>query len=212
MFLFALLFLPCFAQSQFAEQQESANDDFATWSIRFYPVALVSGIKVELGHRFKNGFELNLQGKSIYQGFYWYRTYKSQLVSPFYKPSSGYRVMMSLEKRARKPNLSEISFGPKFGYEFISSDAFDASSGEMLPGQNETIQIDRKRYTGAFIVRGRSKQKGVFVEFSAELGMSYNEKNTQSVFVDNDYVDYSTDWESYVLPHVLVGFAVGFGI
>ena len=210
-FIFLLLLIGFSAHAQMVSESTADSDSFAKWNVRFFPVALVTGVKAEVGHRMNN-YEFNLQGKYIYQGFYWYRTYKSQLPTPFYKPSDGYRLMLSLEKRAKKENLRMISFGPKIGYEFINSETFDASSGAMLPGQSEDIQIERERYTGAFIVRGRSREKGAFVEFSAEFGLSYNESTTRKVFIDGDYKDVSTDWESYILPHILVGFAVGFGI
>ena len=181
----------------------------AKWHVRFYPVALVTGVKAEVGHQFTNGYELNVQGKYIYQGFFWYRTYKAQLPTVFFKPADGYRIMVSYEKRGGKHDLFAI--GPKVGYEFISSDRFDVSNTSMSPGQAETIQMDRDRYVVACIGRFRSRQDGFYIEFSAELGLSYNETTTRRVFVNVDYIDHSQTWASYVMPHALIGFAIGFG-
>lgn len=187
---------------------DTLPSEFARWNVRIYPIAAITNLRAEVGYRFNERWEANLLGSWYYEKIFWYRTPKSQLATPFYVPTRGAQVFLSVEQRRPK---DLISIGARIGYRGLESEPFDVKGD--FEEDKQTVVINQKRTDLLCIVRVKSKHKGVFVEFIAQGGLSYVilTENVTNYLSDGSPHYELPDRIPYLWPTLNVGFNVGFG-
>jgi hypothetical protein len=182
--------------------------EIARWNVRLYPLAAITNLRAEVGYRLNERWEANLLGSWYYEKIFWYRTPKSQLATPFYVPTQGAQVFLSVEQRRPK---DLISIGARIGYRGLQSQPFDVKGD--FEADKQTVVINQKRTDLLCIVRVKSKHKGVFVEFIAQGGLSYVilTENVTHYLSDGSPHYELPDRIPYWWPALNVGFNIGFG-
>lgn len=182
-------------------QNPPAGDQFSLL-VSTYPIRFIYGPNLQMTGLFSNGHQVTLHYQFHQRDFFSVRQSSDVLgltAIPRLLDADGYTLYASYLFPA---TINQTWLGPKLGIKKVDGYMDEDEGYPDLINQTNLYALINWVY--------RTKNQGLFMELYAHAGLVFI-KRQESEYRNNQRY-YSNQYPWYVLPHILVGCSVGFGI